>query len=148
MDLTKNGKCSRCGQCCSNFIPLTPSELKGLQELVKGDVEVQLKTDDAGRVFMLCPFLLMNAVSNETRCSIYEHRPSICRFYKCDKPGKLDNIKHEPYIITDLMKDVIHYDYQKDNGMTYEEAMEYHMQKCKRDREEELKKAGVKDGKA
>lgn len=146
MDLTKNGKCSKCGNCCSNFIPLTPSELKELQELTKTDIEVQLKTDDRGRVYMLCPFLLMTPDSNETRCSIYDKRPSICRIFKCD--GKLDvkYYKHEPYIITDLMKDVIHYDYQKDNGMTYEEAMEYHVQNCKRNRDEDLKRVGVIDG--
>lgn len=148
MDLTKNGKCSRCGQCCSNFIPLTPSEAKNLRELIKEDIEVQIKTDDKGRVYMLCPFLLMSPDSDETRCSIYENRPSICRIYQCNKTQKVKDPANEPYIITDLMKDIIKYDYQKDNGMTYEEAMEYHIQKCRRDRDEELKKAGVIDGKA
>lgn len=148
MDLTKNGKCSRCGQCCSNFIPLTPSELKELQELTKTNIEVQIKTNEKGNVFMLCPFLLMSPDSNETRCSIYEHRPSICRYFKCDLKEKFKPDGKEPYIITDLMKDVIHYDYQKENGFTYQEAMEWHIRKCKADREAELKKAGVKDGKA
>lgn len=146
MDLTKNGKCSRCGQCCGNFIPLTSSELKELQELTKTDIEVQLKTDDKGRVYMLCPFLIMTQDSNETRCSIYNKRPSVCKMFRCD--GKLDvkYFKKESYVITDLMKDVIHYDYQKDNGMTYEEAMNYHIQNCRKNRDEELKKVGVIDG--
>lgn len=146
MDLTKNGKCSRCGQCCSNFIPLTSSELKELQELTKTDIEVQLKTDDKGRVYMLCPFLIMTQDSNETRCSIYDKRPSVCKMFRCD--GKLDTkyFKKDSYIVTDLMKDVIHYDYQKDNGMTYEEAMDYHIQNCRKNRDEDLKKVGVIDG--
>ena len=147
MDLTKNGKCGRCGQCCSNFIPLTPSELKELQKLTETDIEVQIKTNNKGNVLMLCPFLLMSLDSDETRCSIYEHRPSICRFYKCDLKNEFKLNRNEPYIVTDLMKDVVHYDYQKDNGFTYEEAMEWHLRKCKADRDAELKKAGVIDGK-
>ena len=27
-NFTKNGKCSKCGSCCSNFLPLTQSEIK------------------------------------------------------------------------------------------------------------------------
>ena len=133
-DLTNNGECSRCGQCCSNFIPLTEEERTRLRELVKGDVEVQIKQIPDGRVMMLCPFLILNNANNISRCSIYEDRPSICRIFKCDTKQRMSAKESEKYAITDLMKDIVHYDYQKENNMTYEEAMSYQLQICRNDR--------------
>lgn len=137
-NLTKNGVCSRCGQCCSNFIPLTQDEKIHLQKICKEtDVEVQIKTLEDGRVFMLCPFLICHPETNTTSCSIYNDRPSICKIFKCDKKIKLSREQSKGYVITDMMKDIVHYDYQKDNGFTYEEAMMMHLQNCKKDAEVE-----------
>ncbi len=133
----KDGKCSKCGSCCSNFIPLTEEEIKELKELVKKpDTEVQIKYDDKGRFYFMCPFLILNAVSKETRCSIYENRPSICRLFRCDKPNeKLPLEEAKKYRVVDMLHEIVNYDYQKDIGMTFEEARYWHNQKCLADRE-------------
>ncbi len=34
-DLTKEGKCSGFGQCCSNYLPLSPSETKEIKRYIK-----------------------------------------------------------------------------------------------------------------
>lgn len=139
VDLTNNGVCSRCGQCCSNFIPLTDTERNHLIDLCKkDDTEVQIKTLEDGRIYMLCPFLIYHPETSTTSCSIYNDRPSICRKFKCDTKQRMSKEESKDYKVTDLMKDVIHYDYQKENNMTYEEAMMYHIQLCKKDREEEV----------
>ena len=136
IDSTKNGKCSKCGSCCSNFIPLTEEEVKQLQELTKQDVEVQIKYLPDNRLVMMCPFLIMSPDNmNDTRCSIYENRPSICRFFKCDKPLRQLTLEEQSkYKVVDMMKDIVHYDYQKEIGLTYEEAMNIHINKCLEDR--------------
>ena len=137
-DLTNNGICSRCGQCCSNFLPLTENEIMHLIELCKrDDTEFQIKQLPDGRIYMLCPFLICNQENNITRCSIYDDRPSICRIFKCDTKQKLSKELSKEYLITDMMKDIIHYDYQKENNMSFEEAMSYHIELCKRDKEKE-----------
>lgn len=139
-NFTKEGKCSRCGQCCSNFIPLTRKEIQELQELVKTNIEVQIKTTPDGRFIMMCPFLILNNENEVSKCSIYEHRPSICKMFKCSNANmKLSAEESAGYYIVDLMKDIVHYDYQKEAGMTYEEAMEFHINKCRADRDKKLK---------
>lgn len=125
-NFTINGKCSRCGCCCSNFIPMTDAELKQLQQYVKDnpDIEIQIK-NIGGKFLFMCPFLIFNNESRETRCSIYEQRPMICRLFKCNitKPKMLPIKMH----LVDMMKDIAHYDYQKEVGMTYEQAKEFHI---------------------
>lgn len=34
-DFTFNGKCSNCGQCCSNLLPLSDSEVKRIKQYIK-----------------------------------------------------------------------------------------------------------------
>ena len=133
-DFTNNGVCSRCGQCCSNFIPLTAEEVQRLREICKRpDTMVQIKTIPDGRVMMLCPFLIMHPESNFTECSIYEERPSVCRIFKCDEKKKFTAEESKDYKVVDLMKDIVGYDYRKENNMTYEEAMNYHIAMCLKD---------------
>lgn len=137
-DFTKCGKCSRCGNCCSNFLPLTLDEIKELKQLVKEDVEVQIKYGPGNRFVMMCPFLIFNNEDSTTRCSIYEHRPSICRLFRCDEPvTKLSAEESEKYMLVDMMREIVRYDYQKDAGMTYQQAMNFHLNKCREDRKKE-----------
>ena len=35
IDFTCKGKCSKCGACCSNLLPLTKAEIRHLREIVK-----------------------------------------------------------------------------------------------------------------
>lgn len=126
IDLTTNGQCSRCGSCCSNFLPMTNNEKKRLQRLVKEHkAEVQIKKFQ-GKLYMACPFLIMNNENNITKCSVYKDRPLICRVFKCNKKPQPLSVKMN---LVDVMKDIVHYDYQKDAGMSYEECLKEHLER-------------------
>ena len=87
-DYTKNGECSNCGNCCSDFLPISPKEIRRIEKYIKkhGIKEQKhlLPTAIVPIVDMLCPFR-SNA---ERKCVIYEVRPAICRDFRCDKPRK------------------------------------------------------------
>lgn len=34
-DLTDNGKCTQCGACCSNLLPMTDSEIETIHKYIK-----------------------------------------------------------------------------------------------------------------
>lgn len=83
-DLTVDGKCSQCGGCCSNRLPLTNQEVKELKELIKkkrlkpiSHLPVVIATP---AIDMMCPFMDQN-----NQCVIYEQRPMICKVYCCNK---------------------------------------------------------------
>lgn len=86
-DYTQDGKCSSCGSCCSNMLPISAKEFvrirdyvqrKHVQECVNRPPTVEPVQD------WTCPFR-----DNMRRiCTIYEVRPGICRDFRCDKPGK------------------------------------------------------------
>lgn len=68
--------CKCCGECCSNFLPLSVKEKKQLQEIVrKRKIKVNRILE-----YSVCPFL-----TNENKCSIYEDRPLICKSFHCQK---------------------------------------------------------------
>ena len=99
-DFTNNGVCSKCGSCCSTFLPLQKSEIIRLKKLIK---RKHLKPHTLPVVVtaidLTCPFL-----TDECECSIYDDRPYICRTFKCDKKPSVEefiNIK-EPFIPCDM----------------------------------------------
>lgn len=86
-DFTKNGKCSGCGNCCANFIPVSAGEIERIRRYVKKNgIKEQLRRfPTAEPMFdMMCPF------RDESRkvCTIYEVRPAVCRDFLCDKPDE------------------------------------------------------------
>lgn len=84
-DLTDNGKCTQCGACCSNVLPMTEDEISVIHRYVKKHhikehrhiLPLAEPTLD-----MTCPFL-DDSKPNE-KCDIYEVRPSVCRDFICD----------------------------------------------------------------
>ena len=84
-DLTDNGKCTQCGQCCSNILPMTEDEISVIRRYIKKHhinghkhiLPLAKQTLD-----MTCPFL-DDSKPNE-KCDIYEVRPRICRDFICD----------------------------------------------------------------
>lgn len=138
-DYTKQGKCSQCGMCCSNFLTLYPHEITKLRELAsKPDTEGSIK-HIGGRFWFTCPFLMIKD-ENSTYCGIYEDRPHVCRVFKCNRPRchELVNEMHKDGgILVDIMKDIVGYDYQEDVGMTYEEARKWHLNNCIENRSDE-----------
>ncbi len=79
-DFTDNGKCSNCGQCCSNLLPLSDNEVKRIKEYIKKHNIKEQRHNAMVGVDMTCPFR-----SEATRkCLIYEIRPEICRQFMCN----------------------------------------------------------------
>lgn len=80
-DFTCNGKCSKCGACCSNLLPLTKVEIKRLKRLVKRKNLKPHRHNVANAIYdMTCPFL-----TSDHKCSIYDERPVICKIFLCSK---------------------------------------------------------------
>lgn len=80
-NMTKNGKCSSCGNCCTSILPVSKEELKRITAYVK---KRRIKKTEANKevtLDMTCPFR-----DNEKRiCRIYEVRPKICEVFVCSK---------------------------------------------------------------
>lgn len=79
-DFTKNGKCSGCGNCCSDLLPVTDKELEVIKEYVKQHKIKSQVPKVINGIYLMCPF------RNSTGCVIYEVRPQICRSFICNKP--------------------------------------------------------------
>lgn len=78
----RDGECSGCGNCCSNCLPVTADEIKIIKAYISRH---NIKPEnhcrpDANDLDWLCPF----RDEKHKRCNIYEVRPSICKFFRCD----------------------------------------------------------------
>ena len=85
-NFTNEGKCSCCGECCSNILPLSKDEIQKIKKYVrKHHIQDTTKRDNV-QFNMVCPFR-----DNEKKiCTIYAVRPLICSDFKCDKmPNKI-----------------------------------------------------------
>lgn len=88
-DFTDNGKCSQCGQCCSNILPMSEKEVRIIRRYIKAN---HIKPQKISALYvtpmldMTCPFMRKD-VSKE-RCTIYPVRPEICKQFKCDNTHK------------------------------------------------------------
>ena len=87
-DFTDHVKCSCCGQCCSDFLPITDKEIAKIKEYVKiHDIKAHSHCNFlAMNVFDLtCPFM---DSSKELKCTIYPVRPQICKMFSCHKENR------------------------------------------------------------
>ena len=94
-DFTVDGKCSNCGSCCSDFLPVSEKEIKRIKKYMKQHNITEQKhfVPSANPVIdMTCPF----RNNSEKKCVIYEVRPMICREWQCNKPH--DGIGPDPTI--------------------------------------------------
>ena len=97
-DRSNNGRCSRCGQCCGNYLPMTEHEVQRIKTYIKkrniqpaNPYLHSLEKD-------VCPF---RDEENKT-CVIYSIRPDICRNFRCwdSDPKRLDNLaKHTVRVV-------------------------------------------------
>lgn len=87
-DFTRNGKCSRCGECCSSILPVTQQELTAMRAAADKKNYHPWLPDMADLIYLHCPFLMQLPVG----CAIYEDRPAICRTFVCNKSGE-ENMK-------------------------------------------------------
>jgi len=82
-----DGKCIGCGNCCSNFLPLSSSEIKEIKRYVKKKhikPTIRIAPTTTPTVDLICPFL--DDEKSCEKCKIYPVRPMICREFKCDTP--------------------------------------------------------------
>lgn len=84
-DYTQGGKCSGCGACCSNILPVSKTEISRIRAyIVKHGIREQKHTLPTviPVTDWTCPF----RDSENRKCTIYPVRPAICRDFRCDKP--------------------------------------------------------------
>lgn len=84
-DLTDNGKCIGCGECCSNILPMSDEDVRRIRKYIKQHnikpiTHIALLADI--QLDMECPFC---DLTQEKKCTIYEVRPEICRLFICSK---------------------------------------------------------------
>ena len=87
-----DGKCSNCGECCADLLPVSDEELARIKAYVKKHhiQEQNIKPFfDPQAVNLTCP--LRN--DKEKRCEVYPVRPLICREFICSK--SLQQAKHD-----------------------------------------------------
>ena len=85
-DFTVDGKCSNCGACCSDFLPISKHDIEQIKRYMdKHDIKECVKTVLMADTFdMTCPF----RSDKDKTCTIYPVRPTICRDFRCDYPWK------------------------------------------------------------
>lgn len=84
-DNTADGKCSSCGECCADLLPLSDSEVERLRKYAE---KHHLKEHTEATIFdreyldLTCPF----RNHAEKKCDVYPVRPLICRKFICSTP--------------------------------------------------------------
>ena len=84
-DNTKNGKCSQCGECCGNILPMTKKEVQDIRKYItKNNIKEYKRVVPLANPILdlTCPFLDDNKKTE--KCRIYEVRPFICRHFVCN----------------------------------------------------------------
>lgn len=100
-----NGKCSRCGQCCGAYLPLSSLEAAKMKYLYKSSRRIRDRVDmlynedkifsdsfnvkDISNLYMTCPFFDYI----DKKCLIYDSRPKVCVLFHCDEEEMIDEIK-------------------------------------------------------
>lgn len=73
------GQCSKCGECCTNLLPVSQEEVDIIQKYV---IENKIRPQKQMLVMqnrLTCPYY------NGKKCLIYEVRPLICKEFYCYK---------------------------------------------------------------
>lgn len=76
------GECTQCGDCCSQFLPISRTEQLRIEEYIK---EHDIK-DTKCIVIGSCPFLDLS--KPKEKCTIYPVRPLICKAFSCNKTNR------------------------------------------------------------
>lgn len=96
-DYTVDGKCSGCGECCSDLLPMSEREVRRIKTYIKKNGIKEQRHNAASGIDMTCPF--RDRVNR--KCLIYPVRPEVCREFVCncdkDKMLKKRNSFHRKY---------------------------------------------------
>lgn len=93
------GKCSKCGECCTNILPITQEEIDTIAKYV---IKNKIRPQSHMLVMqnrLTCPYY------NGKKCLIYEVRPLICKeFYCYKKPSAelVEKIMKEKFVTVDM----------------------------------------------
>ena len=79
-DFTVNGKCSQCGQCCGDILPLRKDEVEKIKRFVKKHCIKEHRHNAMVGADMTCPF----RDEAQKKCTIYPVRPWICQQFMCN----------------------------------------------------------------
>ena len=106
VDKTINNKCSKCGQCCGIFIPMTMPEIYKIKNYVKDNNIIPENRIVGNKIELRCPFLDLK----NHKCKIYEVRPFVCRDFICNRKNwkKFRNLymnrsKYNNYTVDELI---------------------------------------------
>lgn len=83
-DFTVDGKCSSCGNCCGNFLPISGREIKEIKRYIKKHripEQIRVFPETGVSIDCTCPF----RSEVEKKCLIYPIRPEICRVFQCNQ---------------------------------------------------------------
>lgn len=83
-DKSINGNCSKCGECCTNFLPVSKKECYKITEYVLKNNIIPQKHMLVMRNLLTCPYY------DGKKCLIYEVRPLICREFYCYKQASME----------------------------------------------------------
>ena len=93
------GKCSKCGECCTNFLPISQREVDIIQKYV---INNKIRPQTHMLVMqnrLTCPYY------DGKRCLIYEVRPLICKEFYCYKRPDAEmgeKFAKDKYVIVDM----------------------------------------------
>lgn len=107
-DITNNGKCTGCGGCCSNLIPVTRKEVETIKRYIKKHkIKPHIIAAPTAEVLIdaTCPFL--DTEKKTERCKIYKVRPYICRSFMCSNEGKFRSDKTNDLILMRRELDIV-----------------------------------------
>lgn len=80
IDKTLNGKCSNCGECCSDLLPLSDEEVIKIKKYIKKHHIKEQRHNFLQGVDLTCPF----RDEANRKCLIYDIRPAICKQFMCN----------------------------------------------------------------
>lgn len=81
------GNCSKCGECCTNFLPVTQKEIDEIQKyVIKNNIRPQ-KQMLIMQNRLSCPYY------DGKKCLIYKARPLICKEFYCYKKISIESAK-------------------------------------------------------
>lgn len=77
---TVDGKCSNCGQCCSDLLPMSAEEVTRIKIYIKRHNIKEQRHNFLLGVDLTCPF----RDEAKRKCLVYPVRPAICRQFMCN----------------------------------------------------------------
>lgn len=80
---TCDGKCSNCGDCCADVLPLDGNEIRIIRDYIrKHKIKEIVHKNCFQKIDLTCPFRdNVNKI-----CTVYPVRPAICKCFICSKP--------------------------------------------------------------